>query len=254
MGEINVGESLEWLVESRPAIGLYAGSGLLRGLKNAPPERITTSRPDELVVFFGPDSRTSYTIDLTDAEAADPPITEAFELVRGREPILATIAGRLDRLTTTRSTGTEVRNVETPQRGFLRFEVPDETAAHRVLFLGSACYLVMPVEAAFREPVLAQTHAADVWERARAAHQLGNYPDAECRSRLHAMLEDPESATLTMIATGRRDEKRVYPPRQLAYDVLTELGELLTKPAGYSDAFPYAIATAGSRALRAARA
>lgn len=271
--EINVGESLDWLTVSRPHIAVAEivsvqddrkpqalwmarrfETRLKETLKGKPPATATftwhvpieTGAPaqgTEFLLFFNDDSTVGYAINLASPDITGQGVAFAthFNVLRTKETILDAVRQRLARLgrqgIATAHTA-NAANVFTPQRGFLQLEVPFETPAHQALFAGSACYLVVPADVEFRQPLMEQARSNDVWARAKAATKLANYPDDEVKTLLRPLLQDGGSAILQVGGGDQRKNVTVYPARQAAYLTLKSLDEDVEKPEGYYDGFP----------------
>ncbi len=281
MAEIAIGESLAWLAVSRPHIGV---ARVVADARDAGPGDALHTRRLELrrtaVVVGAPPAQAQFRIVVaggaagaagavgaevlafTDADGIvdrvvgldstdfAPALTASFGVLVDRTGILGLVTGSLDRLGPAEPGSAErAVRLHEPQRGFLRFVVPPGTAAHQALYGGGTSYLVLPVDPAMERDLLRHSGSGDPWERARVAHQLGNYPDADAIRRLRDLVLDGEVAIVRGLSGGRRTERPLRPPSQVAFDVLAELGVGVDRPAGYVDDFPYQLVLPGSAAL-----
>jgi hypothetical protein len=179
-----------------------------------------------------------------------PALTVSFDLLADRSAILDAVRSAVDgRGQVGAAAAGRALGLNEPQRGFLRFAVPAGTPAYEALYAGGACYLVVPVQPDLEQDLLRHSQAGDPWERARVAHQLGNYSDREAVERLGQLLLDPARMPVQTLSGGRRTERSVQPAAQVAFDSLTELGVAVDQPDGWVEDFPHLLIWPGSAAL-----
>ncbi len=291
--EIVVGESLDWLVVSRPHVAVMRVVEVVESpvkggatwttrtvrlervgvMKGEPPETATFERHvsvgaapgrgaprvfapkenGEMLVFFRVEEggreagevRVDQAIDLerpATGGLTDVAFTTDFAILDDGDTIVKTAEARLALIEA--AAAKAKRDGEPPaerarpanffaaQRGFIRFEIPYDTAAYRALWSGSSCYLVVPADHALRAEIVKATASADVHERAEAAERLLSYPDAEARAILRKLLVDPGTSRVT-VHGETKETFTIYPVRQAAYETLRALGEDVEEPEGY---------------------
>lgn len=217
--EINVSESLDWLVVSHPHVALVGPAGVeaLKGTLGP------SSGGPERLVFLDAGGRVARTIDL----AAPSPrgdgvaITTSFDVLTTREAILEVVRRRLQRPATPDAEPT-----------CLRVEVPEDSPAFGALWSGSACYLIVPADPELLPERLRATSSPEPWVRARAAWRLAAYTGGEAVAALRRLLD--YEGTARLMGSGRDVE--VYPARQTAWFALRAIGVEAARPAGWSDA------------------
>lgn len=173
--EVMVGASLEWLADTSASVGIYevtqsrkeSDSGFQLSfrlddkLKGAPPPSTTSpywvrlpkgapppgvSTGERFLVFLKPDDkdapRVAHLINLSQAQTGgmdSVAINCTFEVLTDPAKILEVVKARIKSHPTDKAT----RWREYPDSRF-DVEVPFETPAHKVLFGGSTCYLLVP--------------------------------------------------------------------------------------------------------------
>lgn len=275
-----MGESIAWLAVSRPHIGLahviadsyVSGPGTMLQTRQVdlrlasviagnPPQQarfqtvVTHTEADATgarVLAFGDENAVVDAIVGLDRLDLGPAMTASFSVLTDPAAILDGVEASRRRIPVPApGTATRARHLDEPQRAFLRFAVPENTAAHQILYAGASCYLVVPVDPQFRGDVVRHSRSGEVWERARAAHQLANYADPDVVERLREMLSDPGSVVMSTLSGGHRTERRLFPSSQIAFDTLIEVGVRVSRPDGYVADFPYIVVWPGSAALAA---
>ncbi len=118
-------------------------------------------------------------------------------------------------------------NVFTPQRGFLRFEVPPDAEIWGELWGGSMVFIHVPAEEKYKERVLSLTRSESAFDRSLAAEMLRNYPGEDTVKRLTELLDDPGESR---VYQDGKLIKITHYVRAAAYAVLVELGEKPPKP------------------------
>jgi len=127
---------------------------------SARPGEEDSARPEngiEYLVFFDEQGKVTNAMNLVfpsqnkgiGADPRDVALSTGFDILKTREAILQTVELRLDRLKRNPPQAGPVQNAAnlfTPEQGFKRAEVPANTPAWKVLWRGSPCYLVIPVE------------------------------------------------------------------------------------------------------------
>jgi hypothetical protein len=261
--EVVLVESIDWLAVSSAHIALYevenhrlrngpatAGAGefglrVLQAWKGQPPKHVwlplngpmpSTPSAAQVLVFFGADASPDALIALNEnAAGSTPTITASFQVLRTRAEILSALDQRLRRL------------IAEPKANSasVRLGIPAGSEAGRFFGREGAHDVLVPADRELGEALRAQTSAEeDVWARARAAHQLAAFPDAESIQRLIELLHDPATAVVTTVKDGQTIEQRAYPVRQAAYDALLRSSVPVTEPDGYLASFPTGLLTA----------
>lgn len=248
---INVGDSIEWLCESRPHIAIMevtlpadlARNPKPRALSNAiartskvlkglPPAeavidcyggvRVRPGGAASLIAFFDEAMRVDYAIALDDSESCIPwaAITADFRVLRRPSDMIAAVESRLERLLQARKRTSKPRS--------LLVYVPDRTAAFWVLFDGSATFLTVPADSEYRSGLLRNLRSEDVELRTAAAWNLGTYyPGRATVTTLRALFVDTTMDTV--------EGKSYFPVRQAAYLALRNLRIDGSRPEGYID-------------------
>lgn len=255
--EINVGQSLDWLVVSRSAVVIAAGGRVEKVLKGSPPEGmfepgLPPADAKRSLVFVNAKGKVDYRIDLdrpATSGLACIAFTTDFEILKTGDAVIARTHARLTKMQAAaqaaKAEGKEppappegAANVFAQQRGFLRLEVPPDAPAFSALWAGSSCYLIVPADAEQRAALEEAARSADPWKRAGAAMRLVNYDDEKTRGLLRSLLTDPEATTIEIHDASGSRRVSVFPARQAAWRALKTLGEELPKPAGWSDDAP----------------
>ena len=227
--EVTVGESLDWLVLSRPHVavaevvhvtdegpdrqGYTQRIARLRRaevLKGEPPEQASrkehVGKPGEaggpakgaaFLLFFDDQKQISYAINLDSPTTRwqGAAFTTDFRVLGDRAAIMAVVNKRLKQLKDDppkEKPQAEAPNVFTPQGQFLRLDVPHGTPAYQALFAGSSCFLIVPADPEHKAKLLETLGDPKAFGRARAAGQLAAYPGEDTVAALKAALDDPE--------------------------------------------------------------
>jgi len=261
LGEVIVGESLEWLIESSSGIAVYRVSALKTvekrptrdrvkveaavetRLSGTAPERVTfevverpgagparrTEKNDEFLVFFRAgdaerlDESPLYPINLS-----SPPVSGFLRIaITGSFEVLDTKEKILNFV---RARLTIKERGERPKR--VMVDVPVSSPAFRALWHGSSCSLVVPADRGLRKRLLDQINSNDVHRRAGAARLLSAYDDPESIRALKSLLNDAETVLLENEKLGGLllSRTRHYPARSAAQESLRELGVSFTGP------------------------
>lgn len=247
-GEISMGESIEWITQSRPHIAIVRiaatrGTGskgaVATTLKGEPPAAPVfrdrhLSAGGEYLVFFDAKKNPDAVFDLEKpATNHRAPLAMDMSLLDTREKILAAVDARLKR---GGPPGDAARNLFQSSKGFVYLEVPPSSGAWNALYGGSACYLAVPADPEVKEALVRTIDTSkSAWDRAHATRKLSAFPGDDTVARLRALLEDPAVEEMTRSDETSSTKFSVPVVRQAAWDALKELGVDAPKPAGYRD-------------------
>lgn len=119
----------------------------------------------------------------------------------------------------------------TVPNGAVILEVPAESEAWKVLWSGSACYLVVPADEEYKTLALKLAQSSNYEQRLKGADLLGSYPGDDTVGVLKNLLNDPGTHEVTYgsMAQGQRIVP-VYGVRETAYHSLQRLGVAVDKP------------------------
>ncbi len=269
LADINGGTSVAWLALSQPHIGVYTIATVsesvvridtklgyaLKGVpvagvrvkhrvsrnQNRNPADDDMRKGDELLLFLNNAMDVEYAINLTRPATRGDGVAFSvdFDILRHKYAIVKTVTQRIARQQASGMPRVEHVTREhadrTSQTGFLRLEVPRDSAAFDALFLGSSCYLVVPADPEFKEKVIAQLRSPHMWDRAAAADQAQNYRSDDTIAVLTGLLTDSGVFDTKVRKNGAWVDSPVYPVRQVAYDTLISFGLAVPRPDGYVD-------------------
>jgi len=253
--EINVGYSLDWLVDSCPHIAVVqrvekklpdrvVEAGVKSVLKGDPPRsgRFDYYTPsdmklgNEFLVFWDANKHFRYAIDLDQAPTSSfsAAFTDDFKVYTDGEDI---VDAAKERLRHKPAGPVRVDANNRPKRGAICLDVPVDSAAWKIMWGGSACYLWVPADPELKPVVMKLiAESKEPMTKAGLIKQLYNYPDKETFLFLDNCLRDTSTTKIQFAAGSGHQDEIVYPVRQAAYLALVASGNApVAKPPGYSD-------------------
>jgi hypothetical protein len=114
---------------------------------------------------------------------------------------------------------------KSPIADYLERDAAFDSDAFRELYAGSAVWLKVPAEEKYRAEFMGLAHSANLYDRIKAAEELGKYPGLETEMLLGKLLDD--TTELQSFYAADTIWRVHLPVREGAYNSLKKLGMVL---------------------------